>query len=301
MTPLVSVIIPTYNFAGYIRRAIDSVLQQTYSNIEVIVVDDGSTDNTQAVLACYGDRIRNILQANRGASAARNRGIREVHGDYIAFLDADDCYCPDNIAEKVGFLTQHAEYAWCYSNWAWIDTDGAAGMLGSDPANSLARLKAHGDVFLLALQGYQLQTDAFLFKKAVIDWLGGFDETLTVLEDYDLYVRAASRFPLAYIDKTLFKKLQNPGSLSTSSSKRTGYYCRWHLNHKLSRMFPDQIRQIARFWDKNQSDVYRNLAELALAAGHPGRARVLARASMARKCWQPGIVPLLWKIGRGVA
>lgn len=299
MIPLVSVIIPTYNYGRYLRQSIDSALQQTYPNIEVIVVDDGSTDDTQSLLADYGDKVRNILQANQGAAAARNRGIREARGDYIAFLDADDSYCPDNIAAKVDFLLEHAEYAWCYSNWAWVDADGATYMLGSEPTVSLAHLKAHGDVFLLALQGYLLGTNVFVFRKDVIESVGGFDESLTVLEDYDLYVRAAALFPIGYLDKTLCKIFQHPDSLGTGGSKRCGYSCRWRLSRKLSRMFPEQIRQIRHRWDKQQSDVYRNLAEFALEDGYTKRARVLARASIARKFWQPGIIFLLWRIRMG--
>jgi len=296
MSPLVSIIIPTYNYARYLRHAIDSALNQSYSNIEVIVVDDGSTDDTQQLLAEYGEKIRNVLQVNQGASAARNRGIREACGEYIAFLDADDTYRKDNITEKVNFLREHRQYAWCYSNWAWVDADGVVYRLGSDHVHTLAHLKADGDVLSLTLQGYELQTNMFLFSRAVIESVGGFDERMAVLEDHDLFIRASAEFPLGYIDKILCDIFQHPGSLGKGSTKQTGYFCRWLLNRKLAKMFPEQIRKISKKWNDQLSDVYRNLAELALANGYPARARVLCRASMARKLWQPGIVLLCWRI-----
>jgi len=291
--PLVSIIIPTYNYARYIRHAVDSALKQSYSNIEIIVIDDGSTDETQAVLSEYGDRIRVISQPNQGASAARNRGIREAGGDYIAFLDADDAYRPENVAEKVAYLQSHPEYSWCYSNWTWVDENGHAYRLGSDIEACLAYLKAQGDVLLLALQGYLLGTNVFLFSREVMQAITGFDESLAVLEDYDLYVRAAARFPLGYVDEVLCEIFSHQDSLGTGCSQRKGFYARWRLCKKLTKAFPDKIRLISGAWDNMLSDMYRNLAEIMLADGHPARAMVLLRASVRRKIWQPGIV-LLW-------
>src|SRR5687767_13189801 len=103
-TPLVSVIIPTYNRASVVCRAIDSVLGQTYGNIEVIVVDDGSTDETLERLHSYGDRIRVLTQANAGPSVARNRGIAVATGGIVAFLDSDDYWLPTKVARQVVLL-----------------------------------------------------------------------------------------------------------------------------------------------------------------------------------------------------
>ncbi|MDQ6977908.1 MAG: glycosyltransferase family A protein, partial [Ghiorsea sp.] len=96
---LVSIIIPTYNYAEYVHKAVESALNQTYQNIEIIVVDDGSTDNTAAVMQAYAEQVIYIQQENQGAAAARNRGLLEAKGDFICFLDADDMYHADNIAE----------------------------------------------------------------------------------------------------------------------------------------------------------------------------------------------------------
>ena len=107
--PLVSVIIPTYNSSQYIKEAIDSVLAQTYKNFEIIVIDDGSTDNTKEVLAPYLSVIKYIYKNNGGPASARNRGIKEANGEFVAFLDADDVWKPDRLARGVDILDQRPE------------------------------------------------------------------------------------------------------------------------------------------------------------------------------------------------
>jgi len=298
MTPLVSIIIPTFNYGCYISNAINSALQQTYANIEVIVVDDGSTDETQVVLAKYEGKIRSIRQDNQGASAARNRGIREANGEYIAFLDADDRYRPDNIARKLSYLQQHPEFRWCYSNCVWVDASGGEGVRGDQIDSMLLSLRAEGDVFLKALSGYLLGTNLFLFHRDVLQTVGGFDESLEVLEDYDVYLRAAHDYPIGYVDDVLVEIYSHEGSLGSSGGKKRGYMSRWRLNRKLTGLYPDAICKAGRDWCRIQADVYRNLAELALEGGHPRRAMVLLHASFARKKWQPGIVLSWWRITR---
>src|SRR5690349_3602213 len=102
--PKVSVIIPTYNRAQFIARAVDSVLEQTYKDFEIIVIDDGSSDNTQEILKAYEGKIRYVYQQNKGISAARNRGIQEAKGEYIAFLDSDDVWKPEKLSVQVAIL-----------------------------------------------------------------------------------------------------------------------------------------------------------------------------------------------------
>src|SRR5437016_1233967 len=109
MPLLVSAVIPAYNYARFVCRAVDSVLAQTYPHLECIVVDDGSTDNTLEVLAPYGDHIRVITQKNAGLSAARNTGVRNAGGEYVGFLDADDWWQPQKIAKQVALAEKRPE------------------------------------------------------------------------------------------------------------------------------------------------------------------------------------------------
>ena len=107
--PRVSVVIPTYNRAGCLPRAIDSVLAQTFDDYEIIVIDDGSSDNTSEVLAAYGDRVCVVKQVNQGVSAARNHGIRVARGEFVAFLDSDDEWLPRKLEAQVQYLNSHSD------------------------------------------------------------------------------------------------------------------------------------------------------------------------------------------------
>jgi glycosyltransferase involved in cell wall biosynthesis len=119
-TPIVSIVIPTYNRAWTLSQAIDSVLNQAYCNRELIVVDDGSTDHTKALLATYGEKIKIILQENRGVSAARNRGIEMASGEYIALLDSDDIWLPEKIESQIQFFKENPHALICQTQEIWI-------------------------------------------------------------------------------------------------------------------------------------------------------------------------------------
>jgi len=118
--PLISVIIPTYNRAWTLAVSIDSVLVQDYKNIELIVIDDGSTDNTPNLLDTYSGRLKQIRQANAGVSAARNRGIAEATGDFLAFLDSDDTWLPRKIGRQIDFFIRRPETLICQTQEIWI-------------------------------------------------------------------------------------------------------------------------------------------------------------------------------------
>lgn len=120
----VSVIIPTYNLARYINETVDSVLGQTYKNYEIIIVDDGSTDNTKEALSEYGGKITYIFQENQGVSAARNKGIKEAKGEYIAFLDADDLWLKDKLELQIGLMNSNPEVAMIFTDGESFNEEG---------------------------------------------------------------------------------------------------------------------------------------------------------------------------------
>src|SRR4030042_4369188 len=122
--PKVSVIIPTFNHGHYIKKAIDSLLNQTYKDFETIIIDDGSRDNTKDIVASYGNVVRYIYQENKGLPHARNTGIAAARGIYVAFLDADDYFEEKNLEKKVSFLETHSNIDWVFSDWDYIDEDG---------------------------------------------------------------------------------------------------------------------------------------------------------------------------------
>jgi glycosyltransferase involved in cell wall biosynthesis len=192
---LVSVIIPTYNRASTIVPVIESVLEQTYKKIEVIVVDDGSSDGTEHVLKNFGDRISVIRQENAGPSAARNRGVAVSKGEIVAFLDSDDHWMPDKIERQVSLMGRLGPDVCCCVCNAWV-----RGTEGEDSGNTFDS----AGIRLTFIEGQWtnpqdvLATRFLLFNQVVavrreaFDRVGGFNEALRLLEDYELAVRLAS-------------------------------------------------------------------------------------------------------------
>lgn len=214
-TPKVSVIIPTYNYGQYIDKSIDSVLSQTYRDFEIIVVDDGSTDNTKTIIETkYRDKVKYIYQENSGAPAARNQGLREAKGDFIVFLDADDWFAPENLEYKVNILENNVDVGWVYSDWHYVNEEGTIVDKGSDRF-SFCNRKLEGDISSeLFSAGNYITTDSVLIRKACIERVGGFDESLPALQDYDLWLRISLSFPVKFLNMGLSYSLIHPDSIT---------------------------------------------------------------------------------------
>jgi glycosyltransferase involved in cell wall biosynthesis len=200
--PLVSVVIPAYNAVSFLGATLDSVLTQSYPNLEIIVVDDGSTDATPHLLDSYGDRIRVLRQANAGQAAARNYGAREAHGELLAFLDSDDLWDPDKIARQVTLLARFPEALATYCDHRTIDAQGHP--LASSAA--LAHPRPSGDILRALLLGSCIITPGLvLLRRRAFDVTGGFDETALMRghEDYALLLRLATQGSFIYSPDTL--------------------------------------------------------------------------------------------------
>ena len=198
-SPLVSVIIPTYNRAALVCRAIDSVLAQTFTDYEIIVVDDAGSDNTEEVLSArYKEKIVYIKkQNNEGLSAARNTGIKAAQGTYIAFLDDDDEWLPEKLRLQIQVLQQYTDSGLVYCGYTQVAGDGAI----------IRQIRPEKKGFILPdlLEDNYIagSASAVLIKKDVLDKVGYFDETLTACEDWDLWIRIAQLCPIAYADHIL--------------------------------------------------------------------------------------------------
>ncbi len=193
MTSLVSVIIPTYNRAGIISRTIENVFEQTYSNFEIIVVDDGSADDTQATLRQFGSRIRVINQLNAGPSAARNRGIEAARGEIIAFQDSDDLWMPTKLARQVSILERVGSAVPCCLCNARME-------FTTRPITTsfeLAPIRPPFEEGVWSNVPEVLSTTSVLFNQCVavrtevLRKIGGFNESMDFMEDYDLSLRLA--------------------------------------------------------------------------------------------------------------
>lgn len=196
-----SVVVPTFNRAALLREALESVARQTYTNFEVIVVDDGSTDETWEVVAASPARPVYVYQENQGRGAARNAGVRRAQGDLVAFLDSDDLWYPDRLARHVEFLAGHPDAVFVHGPVDVIDEEGRP-----DPAASrrMARLyrKAAGRGFGLEalLDSCLIFSSTVTAKKSLLDEVGPFDPDLKVLEDFEWYLRAARRHRIDYME-----------------------------------------------------------------------------------------------------
>ena len=197
--PMVSVIIPTFNRNGMLKDAVDSVLDQDYGNTELIVVDDGSTDETARTLAAYKDRLRILRQENRGVSAARNAGIRAAAGTLIALLDSDDLWLPGKLRAQVDYFEAHPEALICQTEEIWIRN-------GVRVNPGKRHRKEAGDIFERSLALCLVSPSAVMMRKSLLDEVGLFDERLPACEDYDLWLRIAWKHPIHLIDKPLIVK-----------------------------------------------------------------------------------------------
>jgi len=207
--PLVSAIVAAYNGAAFLRESLDSILAQDWPRLEVIVCDDGSTDDTPAILASYGDRLHVLRQPNRGVAAARNRAAAEARGDYLAFLDQDDCWEAGMLGALVPVLEQRPELGLVYAD-SWVTTANGArrGRRGAFLSY------AEGDVFSRLLHDNFIPIESTVFRTRVFRELGGFDEALRLLEDYELCLRISRRWRVAHHPEALARYRIHDGNLS---------------------------------------------------------------------------------------
>lgn len=217
--PRVSVIIPAYNAAGYLPAAINSVIAQTYQDWEIIVVDDGSSDDTRSVMAAYKDRLKDrincIHQLNAGPSAARNSGIRNAQGEFIALLDADDLWLPSRLERSVKELDRDAGVGLVHARVARVNQQG---FVIDEPYANHKYLSGRISQHIYTRRAHILCCTV-TFRKSAIDATNAFDETLPAAEDRDLWFRIAQKNKVAYIDEMLAQYRLTPASLTKDAHR----------------------------------------------------------------------------------
>ena len=192
----VSVIIPTHNRAGFLAQAIDSVLAQTYANFELIVVDDGSSDETQALLASYGKALISLRQENRGPAAARNAGIRAARHPFLAFLDSDDQFTRNKLAIQVAAMEAQPEMLISHTQEIWFRN-------GQHLNQKKRHGKEGGDIFARSLELCVVGMSTVMARRELFDLVGLFDETFPCCEDYELWLRVSCSHPFLLVDTPL--------------------------------------------------------------------------------------------------
>lgn len=205
--PLVSVVIPCYNQGRFLREAIESARRQTHRAVEIVIVDDGSTDDTAAVARMY-PAVRRLEQANQGAAAARNAGLRESRGEYLIFLDADDRLLPDAVANGLEALAAHPDWAFVTGHVRLINEDGT-------PNGVPSQEHAAGDGYVGLLRSNYIWTPgAVMYRRSVFESVRPFDASAGGSADYELNVRIARRFAFGCHHRIVLDYRQHGANMS---------------------------------------------------------------------------------------
>ncbi|MBD3383873.1 glycosyltransferase [candidate division KSB1 bacterium] len=195
----IAAIIPTYNRADMVVEALRSVLAQTRPADEIIVVDDGSRDETKNRLSPFLPKIRYLHQETRGVSAARNLGIKQSHAEWLAFLDSDDLWMPEKLGQQVNYLQRFPRYRICYTDEEWRKNQKWINQ-------KRKHRKFSGPVYEKCLPLCMISPSSVMIHRSVFEQVGMFDEKLPACEDYDLWLRICSRYPVLYVDRRLIVK-----------------------------------------------------------------------------------------------
>ena len=206
----ISVVIPTYNRIELLKRSIDSVINQTIKPSEIIIVDDGSNDGTEAMVKKKYDSLKLIKQKNKGASAARNSGIKASSGEWICFLDSDDEWKNDKLEKQIMAVANNSDYKFFHSNEIWIKN-------GKRINQKKKHKKYGGYIFKKCLDMCRISPSSVLIDKSIFEEIGFFNENLVVCEDYELWLRICDKYEVFFIDEPLiFKYGGHQGQLSYS-------------------------------------------------------------------------------------
>jgi glycosyltransferase involved in cell wall biosynthesis len=285
-SPLISVIIATYNRSGFLRETVESVLAQNFHNFEVIVVDDGSTDDTRAVMEAYGSRVRYFFRENRGPSAARNFGVAQARAPWIAFQDSDDLSLPDHLSALYDYVRQRPDCGMVFANGGYIDTkqERRATII---PADVSRRLAANGVTLPDLFDKSMVRLQASLIARSRYDAVGGHDESLCIAMDLDLSFRLFMTAPVAYLDRVVFLYRRHAGNIGRNEELRLTENIR--VIEKLLADFPS-ARALLGNKKIDRRLAYRSyrLAKHRWRAGDKARAQTALASAVSLR-------PLFWK------
>jgi len=263
----VSVIIPCYNAGRFLPEALKSVYAQTYREWEILLVDDGSTDDTPAVASAQGDRIRYFRQENRGAAAARNLGIARARGEFIAFLDADDVWLPSKLETQLRLFSRRPEPGLVYSDCYSINGNGVVTGFYLKRRLSSRRDPA-AEIFI---RDY-MPNSTVVVRRSCLDLVGPLDESIVLSEDEDLKIRLADRFPVGRVAVPLAGWRQHEGNKSLMAEKLKAAFA--HDTGVILRKIP----RLEKFRRAREAVLHENCGLLLLREGktRPARAELIA-------------------------
>ena len=292
----ISVVIPTYNGEKYIEQTVQSALSITSHPLDILVVDDGSTDNTAELMKPYLDRVRYIQKENGGPASARNLGVKEAYGEFIAFLDGDDLWQPEKF-EKQMPLFDDPEVALVYAEGPAIDENNNP--LEHD--SGLPKPKIKGQVFEQLFANNVIPTSTVIARRQAILDAGLFDEdrSLISVEDYDLWLRIAAASKFDYVSDPL--TLYRVHSESISKNHARSYFGEKKVLEKNKELFANRFPQIATSWNQRLATLFQELAQEYYTGNNLSEARKYFRESLKYNFWQPKlwIYILTTLMGRG--
>jgi len=276
--PRISVIIPAFNHAAYLAQGIDSVLAQTLPPAEVVVVDDGSTDATPAVLAPYAGRIRVLRQANAGVSAARNRGAAEARGDWLAFMDADDAWEPDRLETMAAFRRDHPDVRVVATAARVMDAAGS-------PTGSILPRGAPPDrittLDLLTEDKGSINSAGVLVDRGEFLETGGFDRDLAAVADCDMWLRLSRRGPIGFVARPLLLYRVHAANMSGDRLSNAREWLR--MLAKFAQAEPEFVRRHAAVLRRARAGQELRLGrELLVRGGGDSGGRREARQALVR-------------------
>jgi len=288
--PLVSVVLPTYNREGFLQKAAESVLAQTYDHWELLVVDDGSTDATRTFLGTLRDpRIRPVFQGHSGIPAqVRNAGARTARGDYLAFLDSDDQWLREKLALQIEDLHAHPDSGWSYTGFEYLGVEGRGPIAPHDWA------AYNGWILELVIDTRALIVlPSVVVHRRLFERVGGFDESLPRCEDYDLWIKLAEASPARVVSTPLVKVRQHPEDRQWTWLDMLEYMNRIY-DALLARTTSPRIRRRCR---AQKTRLSLDLMARMRSAGQYGQARQGLRTSFAYAGWHPGWWTAVLKTG----
>jgi glycosyltransferase involved in cell wall biosynthesis len=297
--PAISVLLPAYNAARYVAEAVDSILAQTFTDFELLIVDDGSTDDTPRILRHYAERDRRIhlvSRPNTGLVIALNEMLARSRGEFIARMDADDIAMPDRFERQMSYLGDHPDCVLIGSRVLVIDPDGS-------PLTVMGEALSHEEIdsALMAARGQMIYHPAVMFRRRVVMDLGGYDEKMVEAEDLDLFLRLMEVGRVVNLSEPLLKYREYLQKAGHARAERVQRYARMIVNEarRRRRMEPLPEWDSSRYSPLTPAQVHQTWAWWALMSGHVSTARKHARASLTRRPFSLSSWRLLYCALRG--
>lgn len=233
LTPKVSVVIPTFNHARYLRCALDSVIHQSYANLEILVIDDGSTDGTAKLIKSYGSKIHYIYKENGGTPSTLNLGISLATGKYICWLSADDYWFDEKIAKQVGLMESDSRLGFSYTSFVVIDANGTKQYEIHSPYYPDKQ-----EMVTKLMEGCFINGSSVMMRQSALDGIGYFDPSLPQAHDYDLWFRLLRHYSCGFLSEFLLAYRWHGKNMSQNPNEA----CSVIVREKAKRLFPEWLK-----------------------------------------------------------